>query len=240
VLFFTILLTASAHAQDFAEANRHYREGRFKEAAAIYERLAEENPRVAAHRYNLGNSLYRSGRLGEAILSYEKALLLAPRDSDIRSNLYYAKSLLEYRVEDKRNWYLKAGEAFLKYWTWEEILFAALVFYFLFISSVAVVLFFRRGLPWGSWRKTLLICAMVVAAFAVVKNLQMNRLRDAVVLAQQAEVRYGPSETDQIAFRLGEGLSLYVVDRREDWSRILLVNGETGWVSNDQIAEVRQ
>jgi len=233
------ILAPTGFAEDFADANRHYREGRFKEAAAIYKRLADAHPEAAAYAYNLGNSLYRTGRLGEAVLAYERARLAEPRDPDIRRNLAYLKSLLEYRIEDKRNWYLKAGEGFLKFWTWKEAVFLALFFYFLFIASWAWALLFRRGLPWGGIRKTLLVLALIAASLAAVKKLQMRMAGDAVVLARQAEARYGPSETDQIAFRLGEGLSVYVVDRREGWSRVLLTNGESGWVQNNQIGEVR-
>jgi len=51
-------------------------------------------------------------------------------------------------------------------------------------------------------------------------------------------VRYGPSSGDQVAFRVGEGIKAYVVDRSEGWSRIILVDGQGGWVRGNQIAEV--
>ena len=71
------------------------------------------------------------------------------------------------------------------------------------------------------------------------KQIDTSVMRDAIVMSKEAEVRYGPSENDQVAFRLGEGLKVYVVDHREDWSRVILVNGDGGWVQSNQIAEVR-
>ncbi|MEK7243343.1 MAG: tetratricopeptide repeat protein [Thermodesulfobacteriota bacterium] len=57
--------------------------------------------------YNLGNSYFKTKKIGLAILAYERARLLEPRNSDILYNLNYAKGILEYKIEDKRNWYLK-------------------------------------------------------------------------------------------------------------------------------------
>jgi SH3-like domain-containing protein len=38
---------------------------------------------------------------------------------------------------------------------------------------------------------------------------------------------------------MGEGIKVFVMDRREDWSRVLLTNGESGWVRDSDIAEVK-
>ena len=78
---------------------------------------------------------------------------------------------------------------------------------------------------------------LIFLALMGAKNVQAHWLRGAIVTAKEGQVRYGPSESDQLAFRLGEGLKLYVMDRREEWSRVLLTNGESGWVRNDQIEE---
>ena len=83
----------------------------------------------------------------------------------------------------------------------------------------------------------ILTFVLVLAAGVGAKNVQAHWLRGAIVTAREAQVRYGPSESDQLAFRLGEGLKLYVMDHREEWSRVLLVNGESGWVRNDQIED---
>ena len=242
VCFFLMTLPAFAwtgeEAAQFQKANQNYRAGKFAEAASVYQRLSEKNHEIAALFYNLANSLYRQGSVGPAILAYERARLIEPRDGDILYNLNYARSLLEYRIEDKRNWYLRAAEKVLEYFTEKEIYLLAISVYALLMASWAFVLFFRRGLPWGGGRKTLTVLFLLFITLAAAKHLESRVIRSGVVVAKSAEVHYGPSADDQIAFRLGEGLRVYVLERRSDWSRVLLVNGETGWISNDQINEV--
>ena len=203
------------------------------------EALLKSHPQVAILFYNLGNSYFRMGALGPAILAYERAKLFQPRDWDILYNLGHVRSLLEYRVEDKRNWYLKAFEEGLNAFTEKEVIFSVFVFYFLLMASWAWAVFFRKGELWGWKRKLLLTFTLVFVALMAAKNVQAHWLRGAIVTSPEAQIRYGPSDSDQLAFRLKEGLKLYVLDHRDEWSRVFLTNGESGWVRNDQIEEFR-
>jgi tetratricopeptide (TPR) repeat protein len=225
---------------DFQKANVSYREGKFKEAAAAYEKLAARYPETSVFFYNLGGALHRQKKLGPSILAYERAKLAEPRNQDALYNLNYVRGLLEYRVEDKRGWYVQAAETVLGFFTLKEVMAAAFAGFAVFASVWAFSIFFRRDEPWGWRRKALLGVFVLLAAAAAVKNIQTHFFRDAIVTAKEAQVRYGPSVNDQTAFRVGEGIKVYVVDEREGWSRVLLSNNESGWVQNGQIAEVRE
>lgn len=241
VIFCAVFVPPSLQAENaasFDKANQLYQDGKFKEAAQAYQELAAASQPSPALFYNLGNSLFRSGQMGQAILSYERALRLAPRDADIRANLAHVRGLLEYRVDDKRNWYVRAAEEWLGYFRSEEIFLLVMAVYLLFLLTAFFCLAYRRGMPWGWWRKTLLAVFLVTLGVAGAKHYDAEVMKDAIVTAKQAEVRYGPSVTDQTAFRLGEGLKAYVVDTRRDWSRIVLVNHEGGWIKNSDIGIV--
>jgi SH3-like domain-containing protein len=63
-------------------------------------------------------------------------------------------------------------------------------------------------------------------------------VRDAIVLKPQAAVRYGPSYKDQVAFRLAEGMKVRIKKDAEEWSRVGLANGETGWMNQEEMGEI--
>ncbi len=222
----------------FQEANRLYRGDNYEQAAAGYQKLAAAYPGEAVFQFNLGNAQFRLKHTGAAILAYEKACMLSPRSRDIRANLDFALSQLEYRIEDKRSWYVRAGEDWLGRITEAEVTMLALLAGFLFFGSWALAVWFRAGRPWGGLHKALLIFFLTSLVLFAAKRVETHMIRDAIVMVKQAEVRFGPSEGDRVAFRLGEGLKVYVIDRRQDWSRILLVNGDEGWIQNSKIAEV--
>src|SRR5438552_9134717 len=92
-----VLLCAGsvARAEDvstaFDQANRLYEEGKFTEAAAAYEKMLQQGQASPALYFNLGNALFKAGQVGRAVLNYRLAERLAPRDTDIRANLKFAR-----------------------------------------------------------------------------------------------------------------------------------------------------
>jgi tetratricopeptide (TPR) repeat protein len=234
----SVFALTPAEQESFKKANQFYREGKFRDAAAAYRELASKYPSTAVFQYNLGNSYYRSGNLGPAILAYERAKRLAPRDEDVRYNLSYVKSSLEYKIEDKRNSLLPLMEGLLGFFKDREAALLGLVFYFLLAAGLVFSLFTGRGMIWGAGRQFLFVMISIALLLWGAKMIQRHFFPDAVVMQKEAPVRYGPSENDKTVLQLGEGLKVYVLDRRDDWSRIFVVNGESGWIKNAHIAEV--
>lgn len=242
IFILLILFSTNAFAGSFAagdktlldQAGNDYRNKKYADAAQVYETLSRKYPEKADLFYNLGASFHRMGKTGVAIWAFEKAKTLAPRNKDIRENLDFLRGALEYKITDKRSWYLKAYANLLEFFTEKEIYSLALIFYFLFLLAwIAARL--RHKTSWGFFRKTLLVFLGLSIILAVSKHIESNMIRGAIVIQKNAEVRYGPSDQDQLAFKLGEGMKVYVVENREDWSRILLVNGESGWVPQSAI-----
>ncbi len=244
ILLLTLLSNPAARAESqnslttFQKANAAYREGRYSESAALYESLVSKDWRNASVFYNLGNANFKQDRLGQAILYYEKARRLNPRGREIVANLNYVRGLSEFRVEDKRNWYVKAGEALLRSFTAEELGIASLVLSFLFLFLWALSLYRGGGGSWGWKRKTLFLATALCLSVWVSKGLYEKTMQGAVVLKNQAPVRYGPSYKDRVAFRLGEGMSVVVRKKEDGWNRVALVNGETGWMAEEDLGVI--
>jgi len=243
-LFFALLFPPAVSGETksplavFQEANGAYRGGDYSQAASLYESLAIQGAGNASIYYNLANAYFKQDRLGRAILYYEKAKRLAPRDRDISANLGHARGLLEYRIEDKRNWYAKTGEAILAYFTPLELGIASLGLGLLFWTSWAFSLYFRPASRWGWRRKALLVFTLGSLSLWFLKGIQTLTRQEAIVLKSQAAVRYGPSFKDQVALRLGEGLKVGVRKQAGEWDRIVLTNGETGWIYQEEIGVI--
>lgn len=219
----------------FREANALYQAANYSEAASLYESLLDRGFKNSAVLYNLGNAYFKENRLGLAILHYERARGLEPRNPDNLANLRYASSLLEYRIEDKRNWYHRALEAVLRFFTVEEIGILFLGLGASFWAGWVCLLYGQKGTPWGWRMKTLLVFFLLAFGLWLLKEIP---IREAVVLKPQASVRYGPSHKDQVAFRLAEGMKVGLQKKLESWSRVTLPNGETGWIFEEEIEEI--
>ncbi len=82
----------------FNLGNALYRQGRYGEAAAVFDGLAERMPderALAGAYHNLGNALLKEQRFAEGVESYKQALRIHPQDDDTRYNLAYAMQFLQ-------------------------------------------------------------------------------------------------------------------------------------------------
>lgn len=94
----------SSYEANFNLAGALYKQGRYDDAAATYQKLAQDGTDTehqASTYYNMGNTYVKQRKLDEAIEAYKNALRLTPDDKEAKFNLAYAKKLKQ--DEDKKN-----------------------------------------------------------------------------------------------------------------------------------------
>jgi tetratricopeptide (TPR) repeat protein len=118
--FLLLLLAAFARAGTLEEANTLYNSGEYSKAAVAYETMIQSDGPTASRLYNLGNARCRLKEFGPAILAYERALLLAPRDADIRANLKIARDAASANdaVPSQAWWEYPLQWCSLHEWSW--------------------------------------------------------------------------------------------------------------------------
>lgn len=228
-----------AQAQGYAvEGNRAYESGELDQAVRLYRQSLEAGLDHAVVHYNLGNAYYKRGDLGLAIASYLRALQRDPRDEAARANLEQARSFLHDEALAPLalpvflaplGWLY--SQLSLNEWAWVGLM-ALLALTVVAIAGQWIdrAPALRRRLRW-----TLLITALVGFAMTGVHyRAEVNRVT-AVVVADEVEVRSGPGPRYNLAFKIHEGLQVYVAERREDWLQIHLGGELVGWVQGDQL-----
>ncbi len=228
---------AIAGPDHFKEANQLYHDGKYAEAARAYEEVIKAKPMAEAY-YNLANAYFKDKKVGLAVLNYERALQFAPRDHDVRTNLAYVNRLIEYKIEDKRNWFFRKKSRLLGYVTFTECWILALGAYFMFIVGCLFSLLGRKQVVFDRSGALALVFVIFCSFPLFLKYAEFGGGRAGVVTETQAEVRYGPSNSDRIAFRLVEGLEVALNDEKQDWYRIQLSDGRSGWVPQSQVTPV--
>ena len=83
-----------------------YRQGRFGEAAAEFNRAAtgsaDDSLKQAQSFYNLGNSLLKDQKFEESIKAYINSLKLDPENPEAKYNLAYAQDQLKKQEEQQQ------------------------------------------------------------------------------------------------------------------------------------------
>ncbi len=207
----------------------------FADAAQLYERIATEHAIDSAPlRANAGNAWLLAGRPGEAVLSYRRALLLDPADDAARAGLGQARQRVGVEVAPgtAARWgdrligaVAAAGPAPL---LWAGALLWAAGWIGLGAS------FFARGGPWarGAGLAGAAVGLALLGAVAAAAWLQRAGT-DGVIVAERVIARDGPSAAAyEPAFDapMAPGVEISVLERRDGWARVALLDGRQAWV----------
>jgi tetratricopeptide (TPR) repeat protein len=221
----------------FEKANQAYKDGEFATALQYYQQALQVHGPLSEIYYNMGNVYFKQNKKGLALVHFLRAKERAPRNAEIDKNIAYLKSLIEYKIDDRTTWYAAQLRKLLSLFTRTELSVGAwagvlglliIMFLWLFVEGKA-----RAMVGVIVAIQVILTASMGLGVLG--KTYFEHPGSHAVVIKKETAVRYGPSKDDKVMFNLVEGLELYVIDRRAEWSRIVLLNKETGWVSNKAI-----
>lgn len=247
IYIFLFLLGGMITAQEdhvlFTQGNSLYNDGEFQNAITSYETIIDNGKHSSELYFNLANAYYKLNQVGPSIYYYEKALQLAPNDRDIKNNLTFAQNMTIDAIESIPDVGLsrieKAVVNMFNFDVWAIISIGMItLFVILFLSyyfshaTTLKRLLFLSG--FGS-----LFIGLVAIVFAYQKYDYDQNDRRAIVFAQETEVKTDPNLRSESAFNLHEGTKVQIIENYDDnWAKIKLVDGKTGWISSEDIKEL--
>jgi tetratricopeptide (TPR) repeat protein len=243
IVFFIALTAASAAeplAPLFDQANKLYEQAKFAEAAAAYEKLIPSDPNSPALYFNLGNAEFKAGESGRAIAAYRRAEMLAPRDPSLRFNLNFVrKKVSGSESAPAENWRHRLANLTLNEWTALAMSAFWLWFFLLALRELRPTL--RKNL--SGYTATAGVAALVLTGCLAMAHHEQSRVQEAVVVATNAVVRYGPLEESQVFYQLRDGSEVTVLDEKElavgekkqSWLQVQDATRRIGWVQRDQV-----
>lgn len=240
ILWLMCLVGFSQSTASFKQANDLYNSGFYKEAIGRYDTILASNQHSAELYFNLANCYYKLNEVGPSIFYYEKALQLAPNDPDILNNLGYAQKMtidaIQEVPESGASKFLNKTLNSLSVDGWATRC-VGLVFLF-------VVLFLGYYLSHSESKKRLFFvssCGVLIVLFISLgllfkKNSIDRSTHPAIVFVKEADVKTDPNLRSETSFTLHEGTKVLVIeDYNKDWSKIKLLNGETGWMTRSEL-----
>lgn len=232
-----------ADGGEMAAANVLAANGRTAEAIRAYETLVSQGMDDPALYFNLGNAYYQNGEVGQAILNYRRAEQLAPRDADIQHNLALARAQATEQLPPAPQTMATIFLADMAGWlTLNETAVLALLLWTLLCVAIFVVRRLGHGRKRTLLKYSLLPLALLflISAFTLGSRLQTaNSVKEAVIVAQVADVYAGPGEQFGSDFQLHSGAEVALYQTRGDWAQIGAPGtAMRGWVNGDVVTAV--
>ena len=211
------------------QANNHYLNSQYDEAAQIYEDLLSQGNHNAFLYYNLGNTYIRQSRLGKAILNYLKARQLLPRDQNLDANLNYAiaETVDRLQVPDVE------GLSKLFFWL-NDLTLAELVKSLVIINLLFWTLLtfwsIKNGKNLDLARKITLVILLFALGSTVAKSKMQSDVILGVIQPEKVAVQSESGTGKVVLFELHEGAIVTLKNRNQGWVQIVVAENKMGWV----------
>ena len=234
------LVGFSQTTESFKQANDLYNSGYYKEAIGQYDSILASGQHSAELYFNLANCYYKLNEVGPSIFYYEKALQLAPDDLDILNNLGYAQKMTIDAIQEVP----ESGVSKLLNKTLNSLSVDGWAIRCVGLVFLFVVLFLGYYLSYSEAKKRLFFVSSNVVLIILFVSLGLLFKKDsldsnthpAIIFVKETEIKTEPNLRSETSFTLHEGTKVLVIeDYNNDWLKIKLLNGETGWMSRSEL-----
>lgn len=226
----------------FDEANTLYNNGEYESAISVYKQILDDGLHSSALYFNMANCYYKLNKIAPSIYHYEKALKLSPEDQDILNNLNFAEQMTidkfdvipEIGVTKLLNKIARS----LSVDGWAILCIALMcmivlcfIAYYVSQNTKSKRTFFILGL--------VLILILISAFILLNKKQELDHKRFAIIFSQEVSIKSEPNLKSETAFILHEGTRVQIIELyKNSWSKIKLIDGKVGWISNDAFKEL--
>ena len=242
VLFFLVFVFAgylfpSDEAHLFRSGNEFYKLKQYEKAIASYHEILKRGIESPGVYLNLGNSYFRLGKIGWAILYYERGRRLAPGDEDINHNLAFANSRTTDKIETLPGIFVfQWWEAIMSVFSitgWTIVFYVLLLF---FLTSIGLFFLARDVLvnKISFFAGIVLVILLLLKTAILVSRVNIEKSQKyAIIMPPSVIVKSSPDKESVDSFIIHEGLKVSIEDKVENWYRLRLEDGKSGWVPKD-------
>ncbi len=242
ILMFSLVAYSQEVNKLFAEGNTFYKEENYTRAVGVYLAIEEQGMESDDLYFNIANCYYKMNKVAPAIYYYEKALKVNPANADAKANLAFAKRMTIDVIEELPKTFLQRFSANiiqkLPFDTWAIMaviasFLASLLFllYYFSTSSTKKLFYFNTSIF-----AVFIIIVTVFFAYNNFKTVQKDRV--AIIFSPKVEIMNAPSASSDEIFELHEGTKVIVLDKLDNWKKIKIADGKTGWIYADALKEI--
>jgi len=240
VLALSCAVGAQTAEEYFRQGNDLFEAKEYDSAIVVYETVMNLGLESAPLYFNLGNAYFRAGDLGRAILYYHKARKLDPDDPDIIGNLDFAERFTSVQMEGvKLNPISSLFESIVRPYQLNTLAWVTSAFFILLFVLLTVRFGFNvRGILVRSGLTVALVLVIALGLLTTVKYKHDYRTEMAVIVADEAVVRTGPSLLSDKELDAAPGLVVEILDESGDFYNVLFENKRRGWIEKNLVAVI--
>ncbi len=234
--------TLKAQNEELAKANGLYKKADYQGAATLYEDIATRFGVSPELYFNIGNAYYKSGEVGRSILNYERALRLSPNYDDAKANLELAQTKVVDNIVQVPPFFIKRWiDSLIKLLNVDQWYVVSIVVFIITLLSFLYFIFgsnliIRRFAFYGAF--VLLIVTIVTGTFGLIRHNELDNHNEAIIMTGTVVVKSSPDKSGTDLFQLHEGTKVSIKSSLEEWTEIVVGNGNIGWLESKAIEKI--
>jgi tetratricopeptide (TPR) repeat protein len=242
IVLFLSFTTLMAQNEELAKANSLYKKADYQGAAMLYEDIATRYGISPELYYNIGNAYFKAGEVGRSILNYERALRLSPNYDDAKTNLELAQTKVVDNIVQVPPFFVKRWiDSLIKLLGVDQWYFVSVIvfiitllcfLYFIFGNNLIV----RRFTFYGAF--ILLVIAIISGAFGLTRRSELHNHNQAVIMTGTVVIKSSPDKSGTDLFQLHEGTKVSIKSNLDEWTEIVVGNGNIGWLESKAIEKI--
>lgn len=235
---------ADKPVESFQQANNFYQKGDYRNAAALYQQLADQGYISGNLYYNLGNAYFKMRQKGLAVLYYQKAKRLIPGDADLKANLSYVQDKIGQSGRGTWDYELNHFLSYLA--TIDQLTVISSILFFILCGIIIFVVLFPQKIRnsddrwhpiWLYGLLSISILFLISLSITVDTAHELSKIQ-AVTITQKAEVRFEPNSTATLYYELKEGALVNILEEKAGWALIKRPDGKRGWVEQTNLTRI--
>lgn len=244
IAVFAFALPALSHTQNnwqssFEKANELFDKENYTQAKDLYLELTKDINNSWELYYNLGNSYHLLSDYPNAVYYFEKALLLAPKQEQIKTNLDHAKSKLKdditiiHKYEKQDIIHQTLGK-----FTPDQWAINATIIGVLFLLFFLIYYFNKNGFLQRIAMLLMILCIILGAASIYAAKFEQDyHATDyaGLIWTEQTNLQQSPSSTAEIIQEIHKGTKVYILQEKGIWYLVKLDNQQKGWLLKSSI-----
>lgn len=242
LMVLVLLVTSYVTAQNevlFNRATESYNAGEFQKAIEYYQKIIDNGKHSAELYFNMANAYYKRDEIGPSIYYYEKALLLKPNDPEILNNLGYAQNMrldaIDKVPESAMTRFYNSVVGKFSFDQWAHFAVAMILLFVLaYLAYYLLRIAIQKRISFIISMFALLLC-LVGITFAYLQYNAFTSNNPAIIFDREVVITSEPNKSSERIFTLHEGTKVNIEEELNDWMKIKIADGQTGWLPKETL-----
>lgn len=234
------LFTSAQSAIDITATNA-YEAGDYTNAIRLFSQLIDSGYHHAELYINLGHAYYQTENLGMALVNYLRAQQIHPRDDELNQLISQIRLQLGENITSPDHLVYQLG-AWSKTWlTIGELQILTFLLWTAFFSGLSIFVLIRVTRPWLLIILPPIGIILIIFLSSYLSRSYIEYIQPLGVIVQNTvALKSGPADTFLTFSDLPSATELHLLEEKDKWVHVMLLDGQEGWLPRDAIILVNE